>query len=70
MTGPSGFMLFRTSDHGAALRLVGKPRKAVQYLLGNPLIAVEMNRHAIGAALCTPARAALRGRGRKDPRGI
>jgi uncharacterized protein (DUF302 family) len=59
MTGPSGFMLFRTSDHGAVLRLVGKPRKAMQYLLGNPLIAVEMTRHAIGAALYAPLRVLL-----------
>lgn len=56
MTGPSGFMLFRTSDHGALLRLVGKPQKAMQYLLGNPLIAVEMTRHAIGSALYAPLR--------------
>ncbi|SIN72513.1 Uncharacterized conserved protein, DUF302 family [Singulisphaera sp. GP187] len=56
MAGPSGFMLFRTSDHGAVLRLVGKPRKALQYLLGNPLIAVEMTQHAIGAALYAPLR--------------
>ncbi|AMV40141.1 DUF302 domain-containing protein [Planctomyces sp. SH-PL62] len=59
MTGPSGFMLFRTSDHGAVLRLVGEPRKAIQYLLGNPLIAVEMTRHAIGAALYAPLRVLL-----------
>ena len=56
MTGPSGFMLFRTSDHGALLRLVGEPSKAMQYLLGNPLMAVEMTRHAIGAALYAPLR--------------
>ena len=71
MTGPSGFMLFRTSDHGAVLRLVGKPRKAMQYLLGNPLIAVEMTRHAIGAALYAPLRVLLyEDGGRKDLRGI
>src|SRR6267378_7384313 len=54
--GPSGFMLFRTSDHGAILRLVGQRRKTVQYLVGNPLFAVEMTRHAIGAALYAPLR--------------
>jgi uncharacterized protein (DUF302 family) len=59
MTGPSGFMLFRTSDHGAVLRLVGMPRKAMQYLLGKPLITVEMTRHAIGAALYAPLRVLL-----------
>jgi uncharacterized protein (DUF302 family) len=56
MAGPSGLMLFRTSDHGAFLRIVGQPRKAMQYLVGNPLIAIEMTRHAIGAALYAPLR--------------
>jgi uncharacterized protein (DUF302 family) len=56
MVGPSGFMLFRMSNHGLVLRLVGKPTKAIQYLLGNPLFAVEMTRYAIGAALYAPLR--------------
>src|SRR6516164_6132601 len=56
MAGSSGFMLFRTSDHGGLLRLVGEQRKAVQYLIGNPLFAVEMTRHAIGAGLYAPLR--------------
>jgi uncharacterized protein (DUF302 family) len=56
MVGPSGFMLFRTSNHGALLRIVGKPRKAMQYLLGNPLFAIEMTQHAIGAGLYAPLR--------------
>ena len=51
LVGPSGFMLFRTSNHGLVLRLFGEPRKAMQYLLGNPLFAVEMTRYAMGAAL-------------------
>jgi hypothetical protein len=36
MVGPSGFLLFTTSDHGSLLRLVGQERKAIQYLVGNP----------------------------------
>jgi uncharacterized protein (DUF302 family) len=56
MAGPSGFMLFRTSDHGALLRLAGQTRKAVQYLLGNPLFAVRMTQHAIRAGLYAPLR--------------
>jgi uncharacterized protein (DUF302 family) len=56
MAGSSGFMLFSTSDHGRLLRLVGQQRKAVQYVIGNPLFAVEMTRHAIGAALYAPLR--------------
>jgi len=56
MVGPSGFMLFGTSDHGSLLRIVGRPRKAVQYVVGNPLFAVEMTRHSIGVALYAPLR--------------
>jgi uncharacterized protein (DUF302 family) len=56
MAGPSGFMLFRTSDHGALLRLAGQTKKAVQYLLGNPLFAVWMTQHDIRAGLYAPLR--------------
>ena len=56
MAGPSGFMLFRTSDHGALLRLAGQTRKAVQYLLGNPLFAVRMTQHDIRSGLYAPLR--------------
>jgi uncharacterized protein (DUF302 family) len=56
MAGPSGFMLFGTNDHGALLRVVGRPARAVQYVVGNPLFAVEMTRHALGAALYAPLR--------------
>ena len=54
MAGPSGFMLFRTSNHGLVLRIVGKPRKAMQYLLGNPLIAIEMTQHTPSGRPSTP----------------
>jgi uncharacterized protein (DUF302 family) len=56
MAGPSGFMLFRTSDHGALLRLAGQTKQAVQYLLGNPLFAVRMTQHDIRAGLYAPLR--------------
>jgi uncharacterized protein (DUF302 family) len=56
MVGPSGFMLFKTSDHGALLRLAGQTRKAIQYLVGNPLLAVQMTRHDIRAGLYAPLR--------------
>jgi len=59
MAGPSGFMLFRTSDHGALLRLAGQKKKALQYLLGNPLFAVQMTRHDIRAGLYAPLRVLL-----------
>ncbi len=56
MAGPSGFMLFKASDHGALLRLAGQKKKVVQYLLGNPLFAVRMTRHDVRAALYAPLR--------------
>ena len=59
MAGSSGFMVFRTSDHGALLRLAGQTRKAVQYLLGNPLFAIRMTQHDIRAGLYAPLRVLL-----------
>jgi uncharacterized protein (DUF302 family) len=56
MAGPSGFMVFRTSDHGVLLRLAGQKKKAIQYLVGNPLIALQMTQHDIRAGLYAPLR--------------
>ena len=54
MAGPSGFMLFATHNHGALLRLAGQKHKAVQYVVGNPLFALQMTQHDIRAGLYTP----------------
>ena len=59
MAGPSGFLLFRTSNHEALLRLVGQKRKALQHLVGNPLIALQMTQHDIRASLYAPLRVLL-----------
>jgi uncharacterized protein (DUF302 family) len=59
MVGPSGFMLFRTSDHGSLLRLVGQKKRAIQYLIGNPLFAIQMTEHDIRASLYAPLRVLL-----------
>src|SRR5262249_46102207 len=56
MAGPSGFMLFGTNDHGALLRLAGQQRKAIQYVVGNPLFALQMTQHDIRAGLYAPLR--------------
>jgi uncharacterized protein (DUF302 family) len=56
MAGPSGFMLFRTSDYGELLRLAGQKKKAIQYLVGNPLFAMQMTQHDIRAGLYAPLR--------------
>jgi uncharacterized protein (DUF302 family) len=59
MVGPSGFMLFRSSDHGKLLRLAGQQKKAIQYLVGNPLFAIQMTQHDIRAGLYAPLRVLL-----------
>ena len=59
MAGPSGFMLFGTQDHGALLRLAGQKRKAVQYVVGNPLFALQMTQHDLRAGLYAPLRVLL-----------
>jgi uncharacterized protein (DUF302 family) len=56
MAGPSGFMLFGTQDHGSLVRLAGQKRKAVQYVVGNPLFALQMTQHDIRAGLYAPLR--------------
>jgi uncharacterized protein (DUF302 family) len=56
MVGPSGFMLFGTFDHGTTLRLAGQNRKAIQYVVGNPLFALEMTQHDIRSSLYAPLR--------------
>src|SRR5262249_40256598 len=59
MAGPSSFMLFGTTDHGSLLRIVGQKRKAVQYVVGNPLFALQMTQHDIRASLYAPLRVLL-----------
>lgn len=56
VAGPSGFMLFAIIDHGSLLAVLGESRKAVQYVVGNPLIAVQMTRHDLAAGLYAPLR--------------
>jgi hypothetical protein len=46
------------------LRLVGQKRQTVQYVVGHPLLAVEMTRHAAGSALYAPLRALIYEAGR------
>src|SRR5579862_9273407 len=59
MVGPNGFMLFGTQDHGMLLRLAGQKRQAVQYIVGNPLFALQMTQHDIRASLYAPLRVLL-----------
>lgn len=54
--GVEGLMLFDIQQHGKLLGIVGAARKAKQYVLGNPLIAIQMTRHDIRASLYAPLR--------------
>lgn len=57
--GKSGFRIFCKIDHGLLLSLKGKPTKAVQYTLGNPLLAVQMTEHDAAVALYAPLKLAV-----------
>jgi uncharacterized protein (DUF302 family) len=54
--GEEGLMLFNIQDHGKLLKLFGTARKAKQYVLGNPLVAITMTRHDLRAGLYAPLR--------------
>ena len=51
--------IFLKRDHGALLQIAGRPRKALQYEIGNPLTATRMTRHQLPAALYAPLRVVL-----------
>lgn len=54
--GSSGFMRFLPIDHGGWLGNFSGAKKAVMYVIGNPLIAVTMLEHDIAAGLNVPTR--------------
>jgi uncharacterized protein (DUF302 family) len=54
--GAEELMIFSVFDHGAALNMVGARRNAKQYLIGNPLTAIQMSQHDVRAALYAPLR--------------
>ena len=56
IAGESDLILFDIQNHGQILTMVGAPQKAKQYVVGNPLIAIQMTQHDIRAALYAPLR--------------
>lgn len=56
LEGNTGLILFNIQNHGALLNIYGRPRKAKQYVIGNPLIAIQMTIHDIRASLYAPLR--------------
>jgi uncharacterized protein (DUF302 family) len=51
--------IFLKRDHGALLQVIGRPRKALQYEIGNPHTASKMTRHRLAASLYAPLRVSL-----------
>ena len=49
--GTSGFTILSKIEPGALLTLSGKPTRAAQYAIGNPLLAIQMIEHAPEVAL-------------------
>jgi uncharacterized protein (DUF302 family) len=55
--GPLDFVLFQKLDHGALVTaLYGRQARAMTYVFGNALIAVEMTKHDLRAGLHVPLR--------------
>jgi len=54
--GPLGLMIFNAIDHGVLLSLGGKIARAKQYVVGNPLIALQMTQGDVRAGLYAPLR--------------
>jgi uncharacterized protein (DUF302 family) len=56
MEGSSGLMIFEVRDHGQLFALKGRHALARQYVIGNPLVALEMTQHNLVAGEYAPVR--------------
>jgi uncharacterized protein (DUF302 family) len=56
LMGTSGFVIFNKLLHGELLTLAGKPSRAYLYIIGNPLLAVQMTAQEPEAGLYAPTR--------------
>ncbi len=57
--GTSGLTILRKIEPGALLTLSGKPTRAAQYAIGNPLLAIQLIEQAKDTAFYAPLRVAL-----------
>jgi uncharacterized protein (DUF302 family) len=57
--GQSGLTIFGKIEQGQLLAFAGKPMRACQYAIGNPLLAIAMIEHVPEIALYAPLRIAL-----------
>src|SRR5215510_3016360 len=58
--GPLGLMIFAVIDHGRLAGLAGKASGAKQYVVGNPLFALQMTKKDIRAGLWCAAISTVR----------
>ncbi len=56
LAGKTGLIIFSVHQHGYMLNIYGTPKNASQYVIGNPLIAIQMTSQDIRAALYAPLR--------------
>jgi len=54
--GTSDFTIFKTIEHTSLHRITGKSSRAIQYVVGNPLLAIQMSRFRPEVALYAPLR--------------
>lgn len=54
--GSSGLMIFAKYDHGGLLALAGRKTAACQYVIGNPLVALQMTQVDVRAGEYAPLR--------------
>ncbi|MGA3303559.1 MAG: DUF302 domain-containing protein [Methylovirgula sp.] len=59
LEGGASLFIFLKREHGALLQIAGRPRKTMQYEIGNPLTATRMTRHQLPAALYAPLRVVM-----------
>ena len=57
--GDAGLVIFSTATHGDWLQIRSGKRQAVQYVIGNVLIATQMTQHELAAGLYAPLRIML-----------
>jgi uncharacterized protein (DUF302 family) len=57
--GDAGLVIFSVATHGDWLQIVSGKRPAVQYVIGNVLVATQMTRHELAAGLYAPLRIML-----------
>jgi hypothetical protein len=57
--GAAGLIIFSMATHGDWIQIVGERRNALQYVIGNVLVATQMTQYQLPAGLYAPLRVML-----------